>query len=221
MIHGTLGRVIAYLHGFASGPSSRKARHLGDGLAARGVPLAVPDLTPGETGFERSTPLTMLAVARRALGEGPGPHALIGSSLGGYLSALLASQDPRVARLVLLAPAFGLFERWSGRLTPADLAAWQAGGLATHHHVTQTERRVGWPFFEAARALPPRPAVTVPTLVVAGARDETVPLADVAAWVAQTPSARLVEVDDGHELAGSLDLILREAWAFLAPVHGR
>ncbi len=62
--------------------------------------------------------------------------------------------------------------------------------------------------------------MTVPTLVIAGARDETVPLADVEAWVARTPSARLVAVDDGHELAGSLDLILDETWRFLAPLHG-
>jgi pimeloyl-ACP methyl ester carboxylesterase len=212
--------VIAYLHGFASGPSSRKARHLAEGFGARGVPLAVPDLTPGPQGFERSTPLTMLEVARAALGAGPGPHGLIGSSLGGYLSALLASQDPRVDRLVLLAPAFRLFERWSGRLTAAQLADWRGHGLATHHHVTQTERRVGWPFFEAASALPALPVVTVPTLVIAGSRDETVPLDDVEAWVERTPTARLVTVDDGHELAASLDLILGEAWDFLRPRTG-
>ncbi|MBK9519159.1 MAG: alpha/beta fold hydrolase [Anaeromyxobacter sp.] len=213
--------MITYLHGFASGPSSRKARYLSEGFGARGVAVATPDLTPGADGFERSTPLSMLAEARAAMGDAPGPHALIGSSLGGYLSALLASGDPRVSRLVLLAPAFRLFERWSGRLTAAELEDWRARGLATHHHVTQTERRVGWPFFEAASTLPAFPVVAVPTLVIAGARDETVPLADVAAWVERTPSARLITVDDGHELGASLDLILQEAWAFLAPLHGR
>jgi len=208
--------VILYLHGFASGPSSRKARHLGEGFAARGVPVEAPDLTPGPDGFERSTPLTMLEAARAALAGRPGPHALVGSSLGGYLSAVLAAGDPRVTRLVLLAPAFRLFERWSGRLTPAQLDDWRAHGLATHHHATQTERRIGWGFFEAARTLPAFPVVTAPTLVIAGARDETVPLADVEAWVARTPSARLITVDDGHELAASLELIEREAWQFIS-----
>jgi hypothetical protein len=213
--------VFAYLHGFASGPSSRKARHLSEGFAARGVRLHVPDLTPGPDGFERSTPLTMLAEARATLGEAPGPHALIGSSLGGYLAALLASSDPRVERLVLLAPAFRLFERWSARLGPVELAAWRAGGLETFHHPTQAPRRIGWAFLDAARGLPAFPAVSVPALAIAGARDDTVPLADVEAWVARTPTARLLVVDDGHELAGSLDLVLREAWDFLLPGAAR
>jgi pimeloyl-ACP methyl ester carboxylesterase len=205
-----------YLHGFASGPSSRKAAHLARGFAARGGSLRVPDLTPGPGGFERSTPLTMLAEARRALGTGPGPHQVIGSSLGGYLATLLAAGDPRVERLVLLAPAFRLVERWQGRLGAADLDRWRRQGLAVHHHVTQAERRLGWAFLEAARGLPPLPAVAIPALVIAGTRDETVPLADVEAWVARTPTARLLTVDDGHELAGSLELILEEAWRFLS-----
>jgi len=208
--------VNLYLHGFASGPSSRKARHLEDGFGAQGLRLVVPDLTPGPEGFERSSPLTMLEVARAALGRDNGPHALVGSSLGGYLSALLASQDPRVERLVLLAPAFRLFPRWRARLGPAQLADWRAGGLLVHHHVTQTERRLGWAFFEGAEGLPDFPVVTVPTLVIAGARDETVPLEDVEAWVARTPGARLEGVDDGHELTGSLPRIVALTREFLS-----
>ncbi len=214
--------MIVYLHGFASGPSSRKARHLAEGLAAQGVRLEVPDLTPGEDGFERSTPASMLEVARATLGDAPGPHALIGSSLGGYLSALLASADPRVDRLVLLAPAFGLFDRWRARLGPGELDAWRREGLEAQHHVTGTVRRLGWAFHESARALPSSPVVRVPTLVIAGARDDRVPLEDIERWVARTPTARLRVVDDDHELVGSLDLVLAEASAFLrAPADRR
>jgi pimeloyl-ACP methyl ester carboxylesterase len=213
--------VLLYLHGFASGPSSFKARALAGRFAARGVALDVPDLTPGADGFERSTPLTMLAVAEGRLAAAAAPHALVGSSLGGYLSALAASRDPAIERLVLLAPAFRLFERWSARLSPAELAAWEADGLETDHHVTGTRRRLGWAFFEDASALPAFPEVRVPTLCIAGTRDETVPIADVEAFVARTPSARLVAVDDGHELKDSIDRIFEEASAFLAPLTGR
>jgi pimeloyl-ACP methyl ester carboxylesterase len=207
--------VLLYLHGFASGPSSHKATVLSGRFRALGVPMEIPDLTPGADGFERSSPSSMLEVARAALARGKPPHAIIGSSLGGYLAALLASRDPSIERLFLMAPAFRLFERWEKRLGPAELERWRREGLVTHHFASSRDRRLGWQFFEDAHALPPFPEVGVPTLCIAGRRDETVPPADVAAFVARTPTARLVEVDDGHELAASLDRIFDEARAFL------
>lgn len=209
-----------YLHGFASGPSSFKARNLKERFATAGVALETPDLTPGTDGFERSTPLTMLGVAEALVRGQPGPHVLIGSSLGGYLSAVAASRNPSVERLVLLAPAFRLFARWSARLTPAELEGWRAAGLETHHHVTNTKRRIPWAFHEDARTLPEYPEVRVPTLVLAGVNDEVVPIDDVRAWVARTPSARLVELDDGHELVASIDRIWDEARVFLGVPGG-
>jgi uncharacterized protein len=209
--------VLLYLHGFASGPSSHKARVLSQRFAEVGVRVEVPDLTPGPEGFERSSPSSMLAVAEAILAGAAPPHAVIGSSLGGYLAAVAAARDPSIERLVLLAPAFRLFERWSARLAPAELADWRANGLETMHYATNRTRRIGWRFFEDARGLPAFPEVRVPTLCIAGARDETVPLADVEAFVARTPTARLVAVDDAHDLAASLDLIFTEARSFLAP----
>jgi uncharacterized protein len=221
VFRGRFEGVNVYLHGFASGPSSRKARALHGAFATRGVRLEVPDLTPGRAGFEHSTPLTMLGVAQGVLGSTPGPHALIGSSLGGYLAALQASADPRIARIVLLAPAFRLFERWRERLTAAQLGDWRDGGLEVDHHVTLDKRRLGWRFHEVASGLPGLPEVSIPALVIAGSRDETVPLADVEAWVERTPTARLVVVDDRHELTSSLGLIEREAFDFLRPLSRR
>src|ERR671930_2148805 len=83
--------MILYLHGFASGPSSAKGCALAERFAAIGVPFERADLTPGEDGFERSTPLTMLAEAE-GLASRLRPRAVIGSSLGGYLAALMASR---------------------------------------------------------------------------------------------------------------------------------
>ncbi len=209
--------MLLYLHGFASGPSSHKATVLSARFAAQGVRMAVPDLTPGDDGFERSSPSSMLAIAERLLHDGEPPHAIVGSSLGGYLASVIASRDPSVERLVLLAPAFRLFERWSRRLTEEDLAEWRARGLETMHFASNRKRRIGWQFFEDARRYPPFPQVRVPALCIAGTRDETVPVGDVEAFVARTPNARLVPVDDGHELAASLDVVFDEARAFLAP----
>ncbi|HET7824193.1 MAG TPA: YqiA/YcfP family alpha/beta fold hydrolase [Anaeromyxobacter sp.] len=212
--------MILYLHGFASGPSSHKARALSARFAAIGVRLEVPDLTPGEDGFERSSPSSMLAIAERALAGAPPPHAIIGSSLGGYLAAVIASRTRAVERLVLLAPAFRLFERWGARLTEAQKADWRANGLETFHYASNRNRRIGWQFFEDAGRWPAFPEVRVPALCLAGTRDETVPIADVEAFVARTPAARLVALDDGHELMASLDRIFEEGRAFLRPLTG-
>ncbi len=210
--------MLVYLHGFASGPSSRKACAVRERFEAEGARLEVPDLTPGATGFETSSPRSMLGVVRGLLGAAPGPHGLIGSSLGGYLSALQASQDPRIARLLLLAPAFNLFERWNAVLSPAQLAEWRERGLEVDHYVSNGKRRLGWQFHEGAAGLPPFPEVRVPALVIAGRHDLSIPLEDIEAWVARTPSARLLVVDDGHDLTGSLELIRRQAWDFMRPL---
>jgi pimeloyl-ACP methyl ester carboxylesterase len=212
--------VLLYLHGFASGPSSHKARVLSERFAAIGVGMEIPDLTPGDDGFERSSPSSMLAVAEATLARGDPPHAIIGSSLGGYLAALAASRDPSIERLVLMAPAFRLFERWEQRLTPEELASWRRDGLETMHFASNRRRRIDWQFFEDARRQPAFPAVRVPALCIAGTRDDTVPLADVEAFVARTPTARLMPVEDGHDLAASLDRIFEESRTFLAPFTG-
>jgi pimeloyl-ACP methyl ester carboxylesterase len=207
--------MLLYLHGFASGPGSAKAVDLARRFAGIDRRMEIADLTPGPTGFERSTPSSMLAIVRGLLDGAPGPHALVGSSLGGWLSAITASRDPAVQRLVLLAPAFNLVERWSGRLSPAELDGWRREGLEVDHHATGTRRRIGWAFFEDAGRHPAYPEVKVPALVIAGRQDETVPLADIERWVDRTPTARLLVLDDGHGLEGSYPRIFEEARAFL------
>jgi len=63
---------------------------------------------------------------------------------------------------------------------------------------------------------PASPEVSVPALCFAGTKDDVVPVSDVERWVRQTPTARLVLLEDGHELVASIGRICDEARAFLA-----
>ncbi|HUK66285.1 MAG TPA: YqiA/YcfP family alpha/beta fold hydrolase [Anaeromyxobacteraceae bacterium] len=206
--------MILYLHGFASGPSSKKGLELERRFRRSGQDFLRADLTPGEEGFEHSTPLTMLAEVERLIALNQ-PRALVGSSLGGYLAALAARHPGPVERLVLLAPAFRLFERWRARLSADEERTWRREGLPVLHSPTGRTRRLGYRFLAEAAGLPAYPAVEVPVLVFAGRRDEVVPLEDVVTFVEHTRGARLVELEDGHDLLASIDRIFAEARAFL------
>jgi len=229
------GATILYLHGFASGPDSMKGRALERRFTELGVSFQCIDLTPGDEGFERSTPLTMLAEAQRQVAAAR-PRALIGSSLGGYLAALIASRQrsrpsgencgslaggDAVERVVLLAPAFRFFERWRARTTPEEEQRWRRDGLEVQHYASKRTRRLSWAFMEDAAKLPAYPDVGVPCLCLAGRKDEVVPLTDVEPFAAANPSAKLVVLEDGHDLVASLEAIFREAREFLGPLLGR
>ena len=114
--------MLAYLHGFASGPGSTKAQFFRARFAAAGRELLVPDLAPD---FTHLTVTSMLAIVEPLLAREPA--VLRGSSLGGYLATLVAARHPdRVRGLVLFAPAFAFAARVAASLTPAALERWRA-----------------------------------------------------------------------------------------------
>src|SRR5579862_6177329 len=150
-----------YLHGFASGPRSRKALAFRDALAMIGVNLEIPDLAQGD--FEHLTISKQLRVVENMLDGSP--CRLIGSSMGGYLASLYAAQHPEVDRLVLLAPAFGFASRWIEMQGPEKIALWRdSEWLEVFHYGDQAMRRVHYGLFQDANTLPgfpdfPQPAV--------------------------------------------------------------
>jgi len=101
---------FVYLHGFASGPRSRKAQHFCNALSRMGINLLIPSLDEGD--FSRLTISRQLALLENTLGGCP--VCLIGSSMGGYLASLYAARhSDEVQRVVLLAPAFDFASRWN------------------------------------------------------------------------------------------------------------
>jgi hypothetical protein len=214
---------VAYLHGFASSPASRKGLLLAERLAPDGVVVHRPDLR--RPSFARLSHRAMLqeldALDRRVGADddtgGPPPWILVGSSLGGHLAALWAAAHPeRVRALLLLCPAFDVPTRWP-RLRGAEaMARWKAEGVLLHEDETGTPQPLHWDFYAEACTHEPWPEPAAPTTVIHGRADVVVPLASSERFVARAPALRrLVVVDDDHELASSIDVVERELRALL------
>jgi uncharacterized protein len=203
---------ILYLHGFASGPSSTKARYFRDRLEQAGASVAIPNLEEGE--FEHLTITRQLAVVERAAANRP--VALIGSSMGGYLAALYAARHPEVSRLVLLAPAFGFARRWSQSLGAEKLADWrQSGWLEVFHYASGSQRRVGYQLLEDGARYEDYPDFPQPALLFHGRHDEVVPAAYSEQFARAHANARLEILDSGHELLNVLDYMAPKVVRFL------
>src|SRR6185503_3591212 len=135
-----MGPRYLYLHGFASGPRSKKGVALAAHFERRGATLERLDLRVPSLEHLRLS--AMLETIAEAIG-GPRERAgVLGSSLGALAAARLAENDARVAALVLLAPAFRLGDRWRRRLGDL-LRHWEEGGwLPVVDHTTGGQARV-------------------------------------------------------------------------------
>ena len=203
---------IVYLHGFASGPSSSKARCFRRRLAAEGFSVAVPDLSEGN--FEGLTLSRQLRVIGNAAGGGNA--ALIGSSMGGYLAALYASRHADVERIVLLAPAFGFARRWAERMGTDAVEAWRLeGAIDVFHYAEGRNRALGYQLLEDAAQYEDYPDVHQPCLIFHGIHDDTVPVRYSQEFAASRPNVELHAVDSGHELLDVLDAMGDRIVAFL------
>jgi pimeloyl-ACP methyl ester carboxylesterase len=205
---------ILYLHGFASGPSSAKARHFRERFESAAVEFIVPDLAAGD--FEHLTITGQLTVMEAAAAGGP-PPALIGSSLGGWLAALYAAWHPEVPRLVLMAPAFGFPRRWAERLGQAQVREWRrTGALEVFHYAENRSRSLAYGLLEDAVRYEDYPDFRQPALIFHGAHDDVVPVTLSERFAAAHRNASLEVLDSGHDLLNVLDYMAGRAAAFLA-----
>lgn len=203
---------FAYLHGFASGPLSRKGQHLARVFAERGRTLELPDLN--RPCFERLSSGAALGAVDE-LARGGDSWSLVGSSFGGWIAARWAELHPeRLRRLVLLCPGFDLAARWPLLVGPARMALWEERGALPMADGAGHMVPVHWAFYTECRAQPAWPEVPCETLVLHGTRDEVVPIETSRRYAAARPHVRLIELDDDHSLAASIDRVTAETLAF-------
>jgi pimeloyl-ACP methyl ester carboxylesterase len=127
------GIPVAFLGGFRSDMTGTKALFLQDWARASGRPFLRFDYSGhGESDgrFEDGAIGDWLADARVALGLLDGPVTLVGSSMGGWLSLLIARDTPaRVAALVTIAAAPD-FTEWHFRADVDPVALARDGQVA-------------------------------------------------------------------------------------------
>lgn len=198
--------MFVYIHGFASSPASRKAQAFREALDIRRIPLAIPVMDRGD--FEHLTISGQMGVLENTIRGRP--VVLIGSSMGGYLASLYATAHPEVARLVLLAPAFGFAERWNQKIQEPKPTC-----LEVFHYGEKGMRRVHYGLIDDALRFPASPDFRQPAWIFHGTKDDVVPIEYSRAFAASHRNARLTELESDHELLDALEHIVEEAVPFL------
>ena len=204
-----------YLHGFASGPRSNKARYLRDRFAEKNINLKVLDLNQGD--FSNLTLTRQIEQTKSAFAEGNIPVTLIGSSFGALTCAWVAQQSDRVKHLILLAPAFGFPQSWYSRLEPNQIEQWQESGvLSVYHYGEAKQMPLKYQFLQDADNYPiSKLTKSLPTLIIHGINDNVVPIQVSRDYANHHSQVKLIELDSDHGLNDSKTRIWQEIFKFI------
>ena len=196
-----------YLHGFASSPQSRKAGYLRDRFSAQGISLSVPDLNQGD--FFHLTLTRHIQQVERILEADPTPATVIGSSFGGLTAAWVAQRQPQIKQLILLAPAFGFLQHWLPQLGLTQVQKWQQQGqLEIYHYGVNRRVSLSYQFVEDMTHYDLTELKrAVPTLILHGISDRTIPIEASRAFAADRPWVKLIELESDHGLENALPQI--------------
>ena len=141
----------------------------------------------------------------------------VGSSFGGYVAARFAELHRGiVGRLLLLCPGFDLVRRWPELVGRDLLELWRRDGELAFDDGTGRQVPVHWRFYEEGSEHPPFPCAGVPTRILHGRVDTTVPIESSRRYLELCAQATLRELDDDHSLLASLPVVTAEALDFLA-----
>ncbi|MBC7880004.1 MAG: esterase [Anaerolineae bacterium] len=201
-----------YLHGFASGPRSKKGRFLQAQFQNLGISLKMLDLN--QPSFETLTVTSQLAVLEANLSEEPA--TLLGSSFGGLLAVLQAIRDSRIEKLVLMAPALQFIKGWQKDLGEATIALWRATGqMPVYHYGYGMERNLKPDILDDA-ALYDENQLTrpIPTLILHGHQDTVIPVERSQIFAQNRPYVNLKIFETDHSMESVLEPLWHEVATF-------
>jgi len=206
---------FVYLHGFASGPSSKKASAFKNKFKEIGVSLNTPDLEGGN--FENMTLTSQVNIVLDLLDQFQCKKVcLIGSSMGGYLATLVAQRRAEIKATYLMAPGFNFLERWMGslKLDYGDEACWDPKIQIFHYRYDETKYirtdifkdAKNWNTLDLNRKIPSR--------IVHGTHDEVVPIDESKKFISRRPWCSLKELDSDHGLLSHLEWVVDDCMVF-------
>jgi len=204
-----------YLHGFASGPSSKKASAFKNKFQEVGVSLNIPDLEGGN--FENMTLTSQINIIFNLLDQLQCKKVcLIGSSMGGYLATLVAQVRVEIEATYLMAPGFNFLERWmlSLKLDCDDETCWESKIPIFHYRYDETRYICTDIFKDANNWSPVALNRKVPARIVHGIHDAVVPIDESKKFVSSRPWCSLKELDTDHGLLSHLGWVVDDCITF-------
>ncbi len=188
---------VLFAHGFEGGPSGSKPTFMREVL---GWDVTAPVMSELGWDIGKQTEVLLKRIDESDY------DLVIGSSMGGLAAANASSlRRDSSFRVLLIAPAFGLSDAYTNRLTEQELSEWRESGTREYRGF-ELDIELGWDFMETAERMS-WPAPGHMTTIVHGRLDDVVSI-DVSRRVAgESDLVELVEIDDGHRMKGCLPLI--------------
>jgi pimeloyl-ACP methyl ester carboxylesterase len=203
-----------YFHGFASSPYSNKAQIFKAAFGKRGLNLTIPDLDGGN--FECMTLSSQIKIIENCLSQFKNCHyALIGSSMGGYLAALVSQLRKDIDAIYLMAPAFEFLTRWNLRIEEQFGEKNIPDNIKVFHYRHNKEVIFQTKIFEDAKKWEEvRFFRKLPIRIAHGMHDDSVPIEVSRRFISSYPWATLEELDSDHGLGSHAEWLADDCICF-------
>jgi pimeloyl-ACP methyl ester carboxylesterase len=190
---------VLFAHGLWSAPGGSKPAYMKEVL---GWDVFCPDMRRNGWSISAQT-LTI----RQELESSDAFDVLIGSSFGALAIANAVEEYEGDFRLILLAPAFGVYDTLASQIGDSSMEIWREDGIRSFAPPDwEEEVLLPWSFMEDALSCG-WPVLQHRTAILHGRGDEVVPVENSYRASRISETTDLMEVDDGHRLAESLDML--------------
>ena len=190
---------VLFAHGLWSAPGGSKPSYMKEVL---GWDVVCPDMR--RNGWSVSS---QALTVRQELESSESFDILIGSSFGALAIANAIEGYEGDSRLALLAPAFGVYDTLASQIGDQAMEMWREDGVRSFIPPDwEEEVLLPWSFMEDALACG-WPVLQHRTVILHGRGDDVVPVENSYKASRESEVTDLVEVDDGHRLAESLDML--------------